>query len=138
MSSSVLLGGVSLGCFGFVGLVLRSLTFGTPYYVNHVYISFLLFVLGSAGHHVLVHRFKVTSGSFLMGFATGTIFYLSRELRDRQKLGSWDWPGLWAPVVALCLLFATCEVISRLVRVSCEGGSLTVTISNPEASGADR
>lgn len=40
----------------------------------------------------------------------GALFYAGREVRDREKLGRWDWPGLLAPVVPLTLL----EIYLRL------------------------
>ena len=33
----------------------------------------------------------------------GAVFYLGREIRDREKLGVWDWPGLLWPV-GVCIL----------------------------------
>jgi hypothetical protein len=33
----------------------------------------------------------------------GAVFYLGREIRDRAKLGVWDWPGLLWPV-GVCIL----------------------------------
>lgn len=39
--------------------------------------------------------------------------YLSREVRDREKLGWWDWPGLLVPQVALLIVFALLVVIYR-------------------------
>ena len=36
----------------------------------------------------------------------GVLFYLGREIRDREKLGRWDWPGLLWPVVPLAPLLA--------------------------------
>lgn len=35
----------------------------------------------------------------------GAVFYLGREIRDREKLGVWDWPGLLAPLAACALLW---------------------------------
>ena len=35
----------------------------------------------------------------------GAMFYLGREIRDREKLGVWDWPGLLWPVGACCALW---------------------------------
>ena len=32
------------------------------------------------------------------GALAGAAFYIGREVRDREKLGTWDWPGLAAPV----------------------------------------
>ncbi len=37
------------------------------------------------------------------GLGMGATFYVGREIRDREKLGHWDWPVLIAPV-ATCLL----------------------------------
>ncbi|TXH53541.1 MAG: hypothetical protein E6Q97_13080 [Desulfurellales bacterium] len=36
----------------------------------------------------------------------GAMFYIGREVRDREKLGVWDWPGLCAPVAASAGLWA--------------------------------
>ncbi len=36
----------------------------------------------------------------------GAVFYLGREIRDREKLGVWDWPGLLWPVGVCALLWA--------------------------------
>ena len=36
----------------------------------------------------------------------GAVFYLGREIRDREKLGAWDWPGLLWPVGVCALLWA--------------------------------
>lgn len=36
----------------------------------------------------------------------GAVFYLGREIRDREKLGAWDWPGLLWPVGVCILLWA--------------------------------
>jgi len=35
----------------------------------------------------------------------GAVFYAGREIRDREKLGVWDWPGLVAPVTASTALW---------------------------------
>lgn len=35
----------------------------------------------------------------------GAVFYAGREIRDREKLGVWDWPGLLWPVGACCALW---------------------------------
>lgn len=38
------------------------------------------------------------------GAMAGAFFYIGREVRDREKLGAWDWPGLIAPVAAMALV----------------------------------
>lgn len=35
----------------------------------------------------------------------GAMFYVGREVRDREKLGVWDWPGLAAPVTGSAILY---------------------------------
>lgn len=35
----------------------------------------------------------------------GAMFYVGREVRDREKLGMWDWPGLVAPVAISIILY---------------------------------
>ena len=51
-----------------------------------------------------------------MGFFCALPVYLSREIRDREKLGYWDWPGLWWPTAGLILLLAALETGSALWR----------------------
>lgn len=38
------------------------------------------------------------------GALTGAFFYIGREVRDREKLGSWDWLGLLAPVGSMIIV----------------------------------
>lgn len=45
------------------------------------------------------------------GLAAGAFFYIGREVRDREKLGSWDWPGLIAPVAACLIVFAVSKAL---------------------------
>lgn len=47
--------------------------------------------------------------SWLAGFMSAFPFYISREVRDREKLGYWDWPGLLAPLIGLVLLYGSIE-----------------------------
>ena len=35
----------------------------------------------------------------------GAMFYAGREVRDREKLGRWDWRGLLYPVIGLSPLW---------------------------------
>jgi len=47
------------------------------------------------------------AGAFYLLWAlAGAVFYLGREIRDREKLGAWDWPGLLWPVGVCILLWA--------------------------------
>ena len=51
-----------------------------------------------------------------MGFFTALPIYLSREIRDAEKLGHWDWRGLWWPTGGLLLLLLGLETGSALWR----------------------
>ena len=37
----------------------------------------------------------------------GAMFYVGREVRDREKMGFWDWRGMLWPVVGLAPLWVT-------------------------------
>ena len=89
-----------------------------PYYVDHLIVAFLIFFFGAGTHHAVVHRFKLTDGNWLCGFQCALPFYLSREIRDREKLGHWDLPGLWWPTAGLILLFILLEASSAAWRRS--------------------
>ena len=62
---------------------------GLPYYINHLIISLAI-------------------GAVFFNFMVGASFYAGREIRDWEKLGSFDHRGFWFPVigcVALHILF---------------------------------
>lgn len=105
--------------FVILGLVILLVAVGaldSPYYIDHLVIAVLIFLFASAIHHVVVHRYRLTDGNWLMGFTTALPFYLSREIRDRQKLGFWDWPGLLWPTIGIMVLLAALELGSFLWR----------------------
>lgn len=58
-----------------------------PYYIWHLVIAV-----------VITGALYPIAGSFL----PGAVFYVGREVRDREKLGRWDWPGLLWPTIPLC------------------------------------
>ena len=86
------------------------------YYVNHAFIAVLIFLFTSALHYGVVSHFKLTDGAWLTGFFSALPFYLSREIRDAEKLGHWDWPGLWWPTVAIIVLLVMLETSTALWR----------------------
>jgi hypothetical protein len=53
---------------------------GLPYYINHLIISLII---------------GISFGNLIVGAS----FYIGRELRDWEKLGSFDHKGFWFPVV---------------------------------------
>jgi hypothetical protein len=59
---------------------LSKLNTGLPYYINHAIIAVVIgFIFGN--------------------FFVGAAFYVGRELRDWEKLGYFDHPGFWWPIV---------------------------------------
>ena len=56
-----------------------------PYYINHLVIACVLSLVTQTP-------------------LAGAFFYIGREVRDREKLGYWDWRGLLWPVVPLVAL----------------------------------
>ena len=70
--------------------------FPAPYYVGHATVALLIFA-----------AVFLTSGDALAAALAGGMFYVGREVRDREKLGYWDWPGLIAPVVTMLVIFST-------------------------------
>ena len=115
----------------------------TPYYLNHLIsmplfsptfrlsppsderklrpcfaVALLIFLFAAGIHHAVVHHYRLTDGNWLMGAFCALPFYLSREIRDREKLGGWDWPGLWWPTAGLLVVHAMLETGSALWRRS--------------------
>jgi hypothetical protein len=60
-----------------------------PYYIIHAIVAVSLQLTA-----------WISTGNLLAGTATGISFYVGREIRDREKLGYWDYPGLIAPLIA--------------------------------------
>lgn len=56
--------------------------------------------MSAPGPHWLHHAVIALVLMLCVGLVAGVMFYAGREVRDREKLGTWDWPGLIAPVVA--------------------------------------
>ncbi len=73
-----------------------------PYWLEHVFVAVTIqVVVGTLLDVTLLSTDGVTAGT-----AAGIAFYAGREIRDRQKLGRWDWPGLIAPVLACLIVWA--------------------------------
>lgn len=64
-----------------------------PYYIIHALIALSI-------QAVVSLVFSVETGT-----AAGFCFYLGREIRDREKLGHWDWAGLVSPSVAVFAVY---------------------------------
>jgi len=58
---------------------------GLPYWVNHILVA-------------------VVIGLALNNFLCGAFYYVGREMRDWEKLGYFDHPGFWAPVIVCSIL----------------------------------
>ena len=79
------------------------------YYVMHLLIAIEIFLLGAGIHLLLARLLNCVDSSWLCGFLTALPFYISREIRDAEKLGRWDWPGLWWPTVGVVVLLVVLE-----------------------------
>jgi len=55
--------------------------------ISHLLVALVIFLFASGLHYLIVSRLKLTNGAWLMGFCSALPFYVSREIRDRQKLG---------------------------------------------------
>mmetsp|Transcript_1088 Transcript_1088/g.2736 ORF Transcript_1088/g.2736 Transcript_1088/m.2736 type:complete len:148 (+) Transcript_1088:56-499(+) len=128
--------GASLCAFAVLWIMLLGLKDVWPYYLNHLVIALLMFFLFAGIHHAAVYHFKLTDGSWLMGFCASLPFYLSREIRDSEKLGYWDWPGLWWPTIGILILLVVLESGSALWRRSKRGGTLEARATSDPSSGA--
>jgi len=106
----------SVGTFVVLLILLFCLMNVWPYYLNHLVLALLIFFLAAGAHHAVVYWFKLSDGNWLMGFFTALPFYLSREIRDSEKLGYWDWPGLLWPTLGILLLSIVLESGSAWLR----------------------
>ncbi len=70
-----------------------------PYWLEHAAVALAIQIIVATLLDVMLW----STDGVTAGTAAGIAFYAGREIRDRQKLGRWDWPGLIAPTVA-CLL----------------------------------
>jgi hypothetical protein len=65
-----------------------------PYYILHALVALTI-------QSAVSIPFTIETGT-----AAGFCFYLGREVRDRQKLGAWDWAGLMSPTIAVFGVYA--------------------------------
>lgn len=70
-----------------------------PYYIIHALIALSI-------QAVVALPFSIETGT-----AAGFCFYLGREIRDREKLGQWDYAGLIAPTVAVFIVYGVSLLI---------------------------
>ena len=99
-------------------------------------VALLIFLLAAGIHHAVVHHYRLTDGNWLMGFFAALPFYLSREIRDREKLGHWDWAGLWWPTAGLIVVLAVLEIGSALWRRRTKATSTNARSSEADAAPA--
>ncbi len=70
-----------------------------PYFIEHALVALII-------QAVVAMPFTIETGT-----ASAFCFYLGREVRDRQKLGFWDWKGLIAPTVAVFAVYAVTLIL---------------------------
>jgi hypothetical protein len=72
-----------------------------PYYIDHAFVAIIIQL-----------TIFLMSGNSFAGTASGIAFYAGREVRDREKLGSWDYAGLIAPVLGCSVVHALLFIFS--------------------------
>lgn len=72
-----------------------------PYWLDHILVA-----LGVGVGFLLLEYAGVVTWPL-----AGAMFYVGREIRDREKLGRWDRPGLLAPVLSMAALSAGLTVM---------------------------
>jgi len=112
-----------------------------PYYIMHMLITWQIFAFVAFLHYALciqpsrqclptmpgptmplqsgannasnsiLARTRRLDGSLLSGFCTSLTFYTSREVRDHEKLGYIDWPGILWPVGGVLVLWVPLQVM---------------------------
>lgn len=55
-------------------------------------------------------KFFDCEGLWVSALSSSILWYLSREVRDHEKLGYWDWEGLYAPTLGLVYVFVICQL----------------------------
>ncbi len=73
-----------------------------PYWLEHAFLALMIQVVSGTALDVLL----LSTDGVTAGTAAGIAFYAGREIRDRQKLDRWDWPGLIAPTIACLIVWA--------------------------------
>ena len=79
-------------------------TSSIPYYIGHFMVSFMIACAVHLAVRVAENIFELEP-SLVAGYAAGVLFYVSREVRDHEKLHFWDYEGLISPVLGLSCVF---------------------------------
>ena len=75
-----------------------------PYYVNNSLMGVTLFISSILLHQIFTIIFELPS-IWQAALGNGIMFYISRELRDHEKLDYWDYQGLIAPTLCVSYVF---------------------------------
>mmetsp|Transcript_25727 Transcript_25727/g.53476 ORF Transcript_25727/g.53476 Transcript_25727/m.53476 type:complete len:223 (-) Transcript_25727:154-822(-) len=82
-----------------------------PYYFNHFLLGLSFFLLNCITYSLCVKFFEC-EGLWVSALSSSILWYISREVRDREKLGYWDYEGLYAPTLGLVYVFIICQLCS--------------------------
>ncbi|GMH82072.1 hypothetical protein TrVE_jg1354 [Triparma verrucosa] len=82
-----------------------------PYYISHFILGLSFYLLIAICYNVCVKFFDL-DGQWVAALSGSILWYLSREVRDNEKLGGWDWQGLYAPTLGLVYVFIILQSIA--------------------------
>lgn len=74
------------------------------YSLMHLCVALIFFYGSEVLRYIFLHQLNI-SDRWWPAACAGFVFYLSREIRDREKLHYWDIPGLFVPCGGIALLF---------------------------------
>ena len=77
-------------------------------------------VVKSRAFRLLVHTARVARVWRLLANSVLSIRYISREVRDNEKLGGWDFEGLLAPTFGLVYTFLILQSLMMVYEVRIE------------------
>ncbi|GMH63336.1 hypothetical protein TrRE_jg2699 [Triparma retinervis] len=85
-----------------------------PYYINH-----FVFALSIYLFNVIFFQFCTIfldlEPIWLSGFGCSIMWYISREQRDHEKLGYFDFEGFYAPTLGIVFVFCLCQAVQMVL-----------------------
>lgn len=79
-----------------------------PYYISHFLFAMTLYLMNIIVFQVFTVFFDVKP-VFFSGFSCSVVWYISREQRDYEKLGYFDYEGFYAPTLGMVFVYIFCQ-----------------------------